>query len=378
MNRHDAIVLGLGIHGSAAVYELARRGFDVVGIDRFAPGHARGSSHGATRMFRRAYPNPLWNDLVERAHRGWERWGADDGAPFLHPTGGLYAHRGMPTMQGGRSRPVERAEVGAVAPSLRLPQGYGAVHDPDAGVLEAARALAHAQAGALGAGATLRFEESVLGWTVEHGTAEHGTAEHGTAEHGTVTVRTDRGELRGRRLVIAGGAWVPRLLPATAGFFEVWRIVTFTAPTGQPVAQPPALGCFSVDLPEGLVFGLPEAAGSGAKIGLDAGPVWDPEVPVAPPTDAEAEHLAGLLRRFAPGITTDGGEAAACLYTMTPDRRFVLGALPGRPEVIVAAACSGHGFKFGPAIGEAVADLVAGVDRPDLAFLDPARMVTAA
>lgn len=362
MSRHDAVVLGLGIHGSAAVYELARRGLDVVGVDRFVPGHARGSSHGATRMFRRAYPNPVWNDLVERAHRGWERWGAADGTPFLHPTGGLYAHRGAPALQGGRSRPVERAEQRLIAPALRIPRDHGAVHDPDAGVLEAARALGHAQAGALGAGATLRFEESVLGWTVEHG---------------SVTVRTDRRELRGRRLVIAGGPWAPRLLPEAAGPLEVWRIVTFTAPAGQRVAQPPALGCFSVDLPEGLVFGLPEAAGSGAKIGIDAGPVWDPEVPVAPPTAAEAEHLAGLLRRFVPGITTDGGEATACLYTMTPDRRFVLGALPGRPEVIAVAACSGHGFKFGPAVGEAVADLVTGVDRPDLAFLDPVRRVTA-
>jgi glycine/D-amino acid oxidase-like deaminating enzyme len=363
MSVHDAIVLGLGIHGSAAAYELARRGFDVVGIDQFAPGHTRGSSHGATRMIRRAYPNPVWNDLVERAYRGWERWGTDDGAPFVRPTGGLYAHRGSFAMQGGRSRPADRAEVAGIAPALRLPEGYGVVHDPDAGVLDAARALAFAQTGALRAGAMLRFEETVLDWTVADG---------------TVTVHTDRVRLRGRRLVLAGGAWAPGLLPEAVGFFEVWRIVTFTAPSGQVAAQPPALGCFSVDLPEGLVFGLPETAGSGAKIGLDAGPVWDPEVPVAPPTEAEAEHLAGLLRRFAPGIRTEGGEAAACLYTMTPDRRFAIGALPGRPEVIVAAACSGHGFKFGPAVGEAVADLVAGIDRPDLGFLDPARMVTAA
>lgn len=360
---HDVVVLGLGIHGSASAYELASRGHDVVAIERFDPGHERGSSHGATRMVRRAYPHPVWNDLVDRAYRGWARWGTAAGVPFLHTTGGLYAHRGDPTMQGGSSLPADPAAWPALAPSLRPPEGYGAVHDPDAGVVEAARALAFAQSSAAAAGAELRFGETVTRWDVEDG---------------VVTVRTDAGTVRARRLVLAGGAWASRLVPGAADFFEVWRIVTLTVPSGQPVAQPPALGCFSVDLPEGLVFGLPEAAGSGAKIGIDAGPVWDPDVPVAPPTDAETAHLAELLEGFVPGVRTEGGVTTACLYTMTPDKRFVLGPLPGRPEVLVAAACSGHGFKFGPAIGEAIADLVDGVDRPDLDFCSPARTVTTA
>jgi sarcosine oxidase len=358
---HDAIVVGLGIHGSATAYELALRGRSVVGIEQFGPGHVRGSSHGATRMIRRAYPSPVWNDLVDRAFRGWDRWSAAAGAPFVHPTGGLYAHRGEAALQGGRSRPVPVPDT-----SFAPPADYGVVHDPDAGVVEAARALAFAQSAATAAGAELRFDEEVLDWSVGTG-----------PEAGIVTVRTSAGELRARRLVVAGGAWVERLLPETAGFFEVQRILTLTVPAGQSVARPPVLGCFSVDLPDGLVFGLPEAAGSGAKIGVDAGPVWDPAVPVAPPTAAEIAHLEGLLRRFVPGIDTAGGEAVACLYTMTPDKRFVVGALSGRPEVLVAAACSGHGFKFGPAIGEALADLVDGVDRPDLDFLSPDRTVTA-
>ncbi|MGN6407851.1 MAG: FAD-dependent oxidoreductase [Curtobacterium sp.] len=360
---HDVVVLGLGIHGSAATYELATRGLDVVAVERFAPLHERGSSHGATRMIRRAYPHPVWNDLVDRAYRGWDRWAAAAGAPFLHPTGGLYAHRGEPTMQGGSSLPVDVDAASTLAPSLRPPGSYGAVHDPDAGVLDAARALAFAQSAATSAGAELRFGERVLDWRVDDG---------------VVSVRTDAGTLRARRLVLAGGAWASELVPEAAGFFEVWRILTLTVPTGQALAQPPSLGCFSVDLPEGLVFGLPEAAGAGAKIGIDAGPVWDPEVPVAPPTDDETAHLAELFQRFVPGIDTTGASATACLYTMTPDKRFVVGALPDRPEVLLAAACSGHGFKFGPAIGEAVADLVQGVDRADLDFLSPTRMVTPA
>lgn len=360
---HDVVVLGLGIHGSASTRELALRGLDVVAVEQFAPGHARGSSHGATRMVRRAYPHPVWNALVDRAYDGWARWATAAGSAFLHPTSGLYAHRGEPTMQGGASLPADPSTWPRLAPSLRLPAGFGAVADPDAGVLQAARALDFAQTSATAAGAELRFGETVLDWKVDDG---------------VVTVRTDAGSIRARRLVLAGGAWASRLVPGGASFFEVWRIVTLTVPRGQTVAQPPALGCFSVDLPDGLVFGLPEAAGSGAKIGIDAGPVWDPDAPVAPPTADEVAHLAGLFEQFVPGIVTAGAEAVACLYTMTPDKRFVVGALPDQPEVVVAAACSGHGFKFGPAIGEAVADLVEGTTRDDLAFLSPARMVTAA
>lgn len=361
MTVHDAVVLGLGIHGSAAVLELAQRGLDVVGIEQFDPAHSRGSSHGATRMIRRAYPHPVWNDLVDRAYLGWDRWSLVAGRSFVHTTHGLYAHRGAPALQGGRSRPIAATERSEMAPSFQPPLDYGVVHDPDAGVIDAAGALEFARATAEDAGAELRFGETVLDWTVDGG---------------VVTVRTTSGRIRARRLVLTGGAWVSTLLPRTANFFEVWRILTLTAPTGQAVAQAPALGCFSVDLPEGLVFGLPETAGSGAKIGIDAGRVWDPDVPVDSPTGPEVEHLAALLRRFVPGIQTSGGEAVACLYTMTPDKRFVVGALPGTPEILIAAACSGHGFKFGPAIGEAIADIVTGIPRPDLDFVSPTRMDT--
>ncbi|SMQ70852.1 FAD-dependent oxidoreductase [Agreia sp. VKM Ac-1783] len=359
MTVRDAVVLGLGIHGSASVLELANRGLDVVGVEQFGAAHSRGSSHGATRMIRRAYPHPVWNALVERAYLGWDRWALAAGRSFVETTGGLYAHRGAQSLQGGRSAPVEPGDLVDVAPSFRPPTDHGVVHDPDAGVIDAAGALAYAHSAARARGAELRFDEAVEGWTIDDG---------------IVTVHTSSGTIRTRRLVLAGGAWASRLVPSAARFFEVWRIVTLTVPAGQAVAQPPALGCFSVDLPEGLVFGLPEASGSGAKVGIDAGPVWDPDVPVAAPTEAETLHLAGLLRSYVPGIDTTGGEAVACLYTMTPDKRFVVGALPGSPEILIAAACSGHGFKFGPAIGEAVADLVTQVARPDLDFLSPARM----
>ncbi|MBT0773599.1 N-methyl-L-tryptophan oxidase [Kineosporia sp. J2-2] len=358
----DVLVAGLGVHGSATVFELARQGVDVLGLDRFEEGHGRGSSHGRTRMIRRAYPNPAWNPFVERAFDGWARWEAAGGRTLIHRTGGLYAHRGAASMQGRDCRAVtDPAEMSDLMPGFRVPDGYGAVHDPNAGVLEASTALEVARAGARADGAELVFGENVLSWRPEG--------------DGCV-VTTDRREIRCNRLVLTAGSWSGQLVPELAHLFEVWRIVTVTLAAGQADGMPPRLGCFSVDRPEGLVFGIPDAAGNGFKAGVDAGPVWDPEVPVAAPSQAEIDELTGLMTAYVPGIAPEVTEVAACLYTMTADKRFVIGTLPWAPNVTVAAACSGHGFKFGPAVGEAVADLVLGRPRPDLDFIGVQRRIT--
>ncbi|MFJ6654344.1 N-methyl-L-tryptophan oxidase [Microbacterium sp. NPDC091313] len=355
----DVVVVGLGVHGTAAAAELARRGHRVIGIDRFPDGHVRGSSHGRTRMIRRAYPHPVWNDLVERAYSAWDDLARESGTTLVRRTGGVYGHVGASQLQGpGCEQLAGAAEAAERMPSLRLPDGYRAVWDPAAGVLEASDALAVLRARARRHGAQLRHGASVAGWDT-------------TASGVRVTV--DGEPVRAARLVIAGGPWMGRLVPVLSGLLEVWRILTVTASAGQPVAAAPQLGAFSVDRPEGLVFGIPDVAGNGLKIGVDVGQVWDPDEPVAAATTAEVAQLGELMRTYVPGVDVDGLDAAACLYTMTADRRFIIGALAESPEVVVASACSGHGFKFGAAIGEALADLVEDVPRPDLDFVSTAR-----
>lgn len=366
MTRTDVVVVGLGIHGSATAYELAERGVGVIGLEQFDEGHARGSSHGRTRMIRRAYPNPVWNGFVDRAFAGWRRWEERSGCSLVHRTGGLYAHQGDVQMQGPDTELVtDAARAATLMPSFAFPPGYGAVHDPAAGVVEAAAALEVARAGARSRGAELTFGEAMLDWVDAPG------------EGGGVVVTTTHRTIHASALVLTAGPWNSRVLPDLASLFEVWRIVTITVRPGQGVASPPALGCFSVDRPEGLVFGIPDAAGNGFKLGVDAGPVWDPEQPPSPPTAAEIAELCDLMRTYVPGVQTDVAEAVACLYTMTGDRRFVIGRLTTSPAVVVASACSGHGYKFGPAVGEALADLATGIERPDLDFVSVERRYAA-
>jgi sarcosine oxidase len=356
----DVIVVGLGIHGSATAYALAERGVSVLGLEQFEPSHTRGSSHGATRMIRRAYPNPVWNPLVDRAFASWRRWEAASGQSLITTTGGLYAHAEPGSLQGPGTSAV--TDFG-VMPGLAVPDGFSAVYDPEAGVVEAAKALEFARAEATRLGADLRFGVTLESWT--------------ETDDG-VTVVTSAGTFRAGRLVLALGPWVGSTIPELAAYFEVWRIITVVADLGQTDAAPPSLGTFSVNLPDGLVFGLPEVGGHGLKLGIDAGPVWDPREPLTPPTVDEVERLRGLLQRFVPTADVEHLDAVSCLYTMTPDKRFVVGPLPWAPRVVVAAACSGHGFKFGPAIGDAVADITTGVARPDLDFLAVERFATAA
>ncbi|MER6961985.1 FAD-dependent oxidoreductase, partial [Streptomyces sp. NPDC000618] len=186
---------------------------------------------------------------------------------------------------------------------------------------------------------------------------------------------TAGGEVRARRLVLCAGPWTPHLVPSLASHLTVTRIVNayFAADPAGPLG-PGGLGSFSVDLPEGLLYGFPAADGRGLKAGLDTGPAWDPDSARPAATADELALLARAVARVLPGAGPVT-ESLTCLYTMTPDRRFLVGEVPGVPQTLLASACSGHGFKFGPAIGAALADLVCELPRPDLDFLSPARLV---
>ncbi|MFE2498970.1 N-methyl-L-tryptophan oxidase [Streptomyces scopuliridis] len=362
-DRADVIVVGAGIHGSSAAWHLAVRGASVIHLDRFPAGHTRGSSHGRTRMIRRAYPAEVWDGLVDTAYRAWEELELAAGQRLVTTTGGLYARAvGAPgTLRGPGCENVDHVRAAELFPGLRLCEGFSAVHDPAAGVIDAEAALTALAALGRAHGVDRRDGCAVFGWR---------------RDGDGVRVETERGVLRADRLVVCAGPWTGELLPAFAAPLSVVRIVNVhLGSSRRHLLEPPLLGAFSVEVPDiGLLYGIPALGGAGVKIGLDDGPPEDPSEPAGPVTEAERDRLLGLASRFLPAADGPVEETITCRYTMAPNNRFAVGRLPGEERVSVAAACSGHGFKFGPALGAALADLAEGRERPDLDFLSPAAM----
>ncbi len=367
VERFDAVVAGAGVHGRATAWNLARRGKSVLLLERGRLDHSEGSSHGATRMIRHAYPSAVWDDLVDRGYRGWAELEEASGNTLMTTTGGLYAH---PAGVGGGLRgpgceEVDAAAARLIAPALELGDDFEIVHDPSAGVLDASGAMATFLELGRAAGVEVRDATPLLAWSeVDEG----------------VLIETPRGTIRAESLVLCPGPWTGALVPELSEALRVTRIVNVElAGDDRAAVAPPALGVFSVEVPEvGLLYGIPAVNGRGLKVGIDDGPEEDIASPPPPVSAEEAERLLDLVRRFIPAGVGPIAEGIACRYTMAPRNRFAVGPLPGRPRILVGAACSGHGFKFAPAIGAALADLALGVERPDLDFISPAAMAAAA
>jgi sarcosine oxidase len=374
----DFAVIGLGVMGSAALAALARRGLRVAGIDRFAPGHDRGSSHGATRVIRLGYfEHPSYVPLVRAAYPLWRELEARSGQPLLTVTG--IVEMGAPgsdlvagTLQSARQHglPHEVLDAATVMkrfPPFRIPEDFTGVFQPDGGILQAEPAVAAFQAVAHAAGADLRLEERALAVT------PNGNA---------VRVTTERGEVNAGCAIVAAGPWLLSLLPHLAVPVRVTRqVVAWFAPVGH--AQRFAAQHFPVfllDNGDGVFYGFPADA-TGVKVAkhhhLDE--AVDPDHCDRTVSAADEAVIRTMLKAHLPDA--DGALCAArtCLYTMAPDGDFILDRLPQCPGIIVASPCSGHGFKFAPVIGEILADLATtGRTEHDISRFSLKRFLTAA
>jgi sarcosine oxidase len=351
---YDVAVVGLGAMGSQAALELASRGLRVLGLDRHRPPHTLGSTHGRTRIIREAYfEEPLYVPIVQRAYELWRLLEERSGARLLTVTGGLML--GAPDSEvvaGARASAVAHGlpyeelsarEVRERFPAYAVPEGHAAIFEPRAGFLEPEAAVEATLALAAEAGADLRFGERVL--ELEGG-----------------LVRTERGGYAADRVVVSAGPWLPELVPELAGVFTVARQpLLWLAPKRPELFGPDRFPIFVWEWQPGWAFyGFPDA-GDGFKAAIHHhGEPTTPESVDRELRPADEEAIRALVRRFFPAGDGALREAAVCLYTNTPDEHFVIDRLPGDGRVIVASPCSGHGFKFAPAIGEVLADLATG------------------
>ena len=378
MRHVDVIVAGLGSMGSAAAHQLAARGLSVLGLERFWPAHDQGSGHGETRIVRQSYfEGPAYVPLLRRAYEGWHQLQADSGRDLITLCGGLYVGDPASKIFSGAKTSAEayglaHEVLDAAAIRERFPAMDPADHalglfEENAGYVRPEETILANLDLAAKHGAELRYDEPVRSWRATPG--------------GGVEVTTDQGTYGADRLVVAAGAWAPQLLADLGLALRVERqVVCWFTPdfSAVPYEHWRDLPVYIEETDHNRdIYGFPMVDGpeGGLKLALFNTFVQaDPDAVDRATTEAETEGTRARARQLFPHLTGPLVKAMTCLYTTSPDRDFVVGALPETPQVVVASVCSGHGFKFVPVMGEILADLTTdGRTAHDIALFDPTR-----
>src|SRR5262245_4037899 len=358
MAHFDVVVCGLGAMGSAAVQHLARRGKRVLGLERYAPGHDRGSSHGLTRIIRLGYfEHPSYVPLLRHAYKLWHELEQAIGRRLLHVTG--IAELGPPDgalvrgtlacahLHALRHELLAAPELMRRFPAFKVPPDYVAVVQPDGGVLEVEPAIAAQLALATAAGAEIR-------------TGELARAVEPRADR--VRIVTDRGSVEAGAAIVTAGAWVRSLLPDLAAPLRVTReVMGWFESTDAQLFSGGRTPVFIIESRHGMHYGIPPQASvhGGIKVAKHhhRNETVDPDAYDRAVSAADEALIRAAMAEHIPAANGRLIAAKTCLYTMTPDGDFVIDRLPGASNIIVASPCSGHGFKFAPVIGEILGDL---------------------
>lgn len=361
-NRYNTIVIGVGGMGSAACYQLARRGQRVLGLERFDIPHDMGSSHGYTRIIRLPYyEDPSYVMLLLRAYELWrdierihiERFGGDR---LLHLHGSIDAGPAESwVFKGALQSAVEYdlahevltgIELEKRFPGYRLPQDTLALFQPEGGFLTPERCITAYVFAAMAHGAEIHGREAVLGW-------------EDLGDEG-VRVHTERGSYEADSLVITAGAWNDHMLGFLDGLAVPERqVLAWFQPQQPQLFQPETFPVFNLLVDEGRFYGFPVYGVPGFKVGMYHH-FQEQGRPEELDRDVRAEDeraLRDFTARYFPDAAGPTMTLKSCMFTNAPDGHFIIDLHPQCPQVSYASACTGHGYKFASVIGEILADL---------------------
>lgn len=357
-NTFDAIVIGAGVMGSAAAYHLAKEGRRTLLLEQFEIGHARGSSHGESRIFRFAYDNAEYAKLAMQCKPLWRALEREAGEMLLldsdqldltdEPAHHADVHAVTSTLAqiGAPFELLDAAQLRQRYPQWQLGDAALAVRSPDSGILRATRCVQAMVAQSAQHGAIVREREAVT--KIEDAGDD-------------VQVTTTKGVYHARKLVLAGGAWLNGLL-AHIGLTLPLEVTQEQVVYFKPVKNEMAFerGAFPIFIhwrSRDVGYGFPIIGARGVKIGFHHDHYEiDPNGERAP-RESVTQRLLAYAQRYLPDTAGAPFEPTACLYTTTPDENFVVDVAPAHPNIIVSSSCSGHGFKFGIGVGRALADL---------------------
>jgi sarcosine oxidase len=383
----DVLVAGLGAVGSAALYQTAKLGARVVGIDRFVPPHDQGSSHGDTRITREAIGEGReFVPLVQRSNQIWEELEATTGRNLLTRNGCLVlASPSMPGDHHGSTSFLQDTIAAATEfgiahetlntdelrhryPQFRLPGDEIGYFEPGAGFLRPEACIETQLARAAQLGARVVTSETVIDCK--------------PMPDDTVEVITNANVYAAAKAIVTAGPWIQKLLgKGFAAHFKIYRQVMywFAVAGNAELYTPQRFPVFiwiAGTRPRDMMYGFPAVDGlnGGVKIAAEQyDATVDPDAVPRTVTDAEisAMYTEYIAPHF-PGISGRCVRSATCLYTVTPDAKFVVDSFRDCENIVFASACSGHGFKHSAALGEALA--LQALERPSSIDMSPLRL----
>ncbi len=356
------LIVGAGAMGSAAAFYLARQGFEVHLFDQFHPPHALGSSHGESRIIRKAYfEDPHYVPLLKKAYALWAELEESASSALFQKTGIVYYCPEESALLKGilASSQEHQIAVSELSPQeldsqkfsaiFRHPgDGYRCIFESDAGFLRVEDCIrAYLKLAALQK-VNFHFGEEVLSWT---------------SEQRSISIRTAKGEYTGEEIVFCSGAWTGKILAELNLPLRLLRKHLFWLQSPSPILQNKKTPCYFFEFPYGIFYGFPPLNGAGEiKVAEHSGGenFLDAKLMRKNSRDTDQEKILRFAREaFLSAEPPQILREEACMYTMSPDENFIVDRHPEHENVHIACGFSGHGFKFASVIGNILSELCA-------------------
>jgi sarcosine oxidase len=355
-HQYDVVVIGIGAAGSATFFELAKRGARVLGIEQFYPAHDRGSSHGESRIFRLSYfEHPSYVPLLLEARSRWLEMDSQSTDKVFIETGSLEigfpgAELVVRSLEASRKHALEVHEMGALEvrqrfPAFDVPDDWSGHFQPDGGLIVPEAAVTRYVDAAVRLGAKL-----VTGKRVGRIDSRANAVE--------IDIEGER--ITADSVVVTAGAWLRGLVSNIRTPLEISRqVVGWFRPLRPSSFTPRVMPVFLLAAPDDAYYGFPDHKGSGLKAAshLPGRTLPNAEALRQDPNDDDEVRIRHLLKRYMPDGNGPLVRMQTCMYTNTPDGHFLIDRAEHDPRIIIASACSGHGFKFAPVLGEILADM---------------------
>jgi monomeric sarcosine oxidase len=356
-NTSDVIIIGLGAMGSATSMFLSHNGIKVIGFDSYSPPHEFGSSLGHTRVIREAYhEGTTYVPIVQRAYEIWFEMNENSKVPIIETYGGLLIGRKTGDIENALKSankydiPIKKMTTDEISQKfsvLNPPKEYIGLLESRGGAVFVENSINHMLNTALNNGSIHKYNERVVRWS---------------KKSNYYLVETNLGNYKAEKLVFSSGAWITKLLPTLKLPIKIERQVLFWF---SPRKNPDKFKSINLpnsgwDLDNGLSFyTMPNLENRGFKVAMHHnGEFVDPDTLIRESNDSDLKMVRDFLEEYIPDGNGELIDSKVCMYTDTPDQDFLIDSHPDDENIIICSPCSGHGFKFTPAIGEICSSLI--------------------